>query len=112
MNALAVWLTANEAPAADPAALPPVLQRNANKRDFDARFALARHHLASQRFTEAMDELLEIIMRATRPGTTRRRADLSPSWSCDQTAGQVGGRCAKSGGIELAGKAVAVQSDR
>jgi putative thioredoxin len=35
----------------------------ANKRDFDARFELAQTHFAAQRFTEAMDELIEIIMR-------------------------------------------------
>jgi putative thioredoxin len=35
----------------------------ANKRDFDARFELAQRHLAAQRFTQAMDELLEIVMR-------------------------------------------------
>ncbi|HEY0858511.1 MAG TPA: co-chaperone YbbN [Albitalea sp.] len=34
-----------------------------NKRDFDARFELAQIHFAAQRFTQAMDELLEIIMR-------------------------------------------------
>lgn len=35
----------------------------ANKRDFDARFELAQTHFAAQRFTQAMDELLEIILR-------------------------------------------------
>jgi putative thioredoxin len=35
----------------------------ANKRDFEARFDLAQVHFAAQRFTQAMDELLEIIMR-------------------------------------------------
>lgn len=35
----------------------------ANKRDFEARFAKARVLLAQQRWTEAMDELLEILMR-------------------------------------------------
>ncbi len=35
----------------------------ANKRDFDARFARAQLLLASQRWTEAMDELLDILMR-------------------------------------------------
>ena len=35
----------------------------ANKRDFDARFELAQTHFAAQRFTQAMDELLEIVMR-------------------------------------------------
>ena len=35
----------------------------ANKRDFDARFARARCLMARQRWTDAMDELLEILMR-------------------------------------------------
>lgn len=35
----------------------------ANKRDFDARFELAQTHFAAQRFTDALDELLEILMR-------------------------------------------------
>ena len=35
----------------------------ANKRDFDARFGRARALIARQRFTDAMDELLEILMR-------------------------------------------------
>jgi putative thioredoxin len=35
----------------------------ANKRDFDARFAKAQSLMARQRWTEAMDELLEILMR-------------------------------------------------
>jgi putative thioredoxin len=35
----------------------------ANKRDFDARFGKARQLMASRRWTDAMDELLEILMR-------------------------------------------------
>lgn len=35
----------------------------ANRRDFDARFELAQTHFAAQRFTDALDELLEIVMR-------------------------------------------------
>jgi putative thioredoxin len=35
----------------------------AGKRDFDARFGRARLLMAQQRWTEAMDELLEILMR-------------------------------------------------
>ena len=35
----------------------------ANKRDFEARFELAQSHFAAGRFTQAMDELLEIVMR-------------------------------------------------
>jgi putative thioredoxin len=35
----------------------------ANKRDFEARHELAQVHFAAGRFTQAMDELLEILMR-------------------------------------------------
>lgn len=35
----------------------------ANKRDFEARFGLAQHLMARQEWTQAMDELLEILMR-------------------------------------------------
>jgi putative thioredoxin len=35
----------------------------ANKRDFDARFELAQLHFARGEMTQAMDELLEILMR-------------------------------------------------
>ncbi len=36
---------------------------SANKRDFEARFGLAQLRMAEQRWTDAMDELLEILMR-------------------------------------------------
>ncbi len=57
------WITAQEqaATARPPEALAAAIA--ANKRDFDARFELAQTHFAAQRFTEAMDELLEILMR-------------------------------------------------
>ena len=35
----------------------------ANKRDFDARFDQARWRMAQQHWTDALDELLEILMR-------------------------------------------------
>ncbi len=61
--ACGLWLDACEkAPAArTPEALAAAIA--ANKRDFEARHELAQTHFAAQRFTEAMDELLEIIMR-------------------------------------------------
>lgn len=61
--ALGHWLAAAEkAPQARGAdALAAAIQ--ANKRDFEARFELAQTHFAAGRFTQAMDELLEIIMR-------------------------------------------------
>jgi putative thioredoxin len=36
---------------------------SANKRDFEARYALAQLHMRQQHWVQAMDELLEILMR-------------------------------------------------
>jgi len=57
------WLEACEkAPSARPAdVLAAAIAKD--RRDFDARFELAQTHFAAQRFTQAMDELLEIVMR-------------------------------------------------
>ena len=57
------WLAACEAAAK--ARSPEELGQaiTTNKRDFAARFELAQIHLADQRFTQALDELLEIVMR-------------------------------------------------
>ncbi len=63
IQALADWLCAAQAAPG----LPPVaaLQSSiaANKRDFDARYALAQQHMAAQQWTAALDELLDILMR-------------------------------------------------
>ena len=61
--ALGQWIAACERVAAglNPADLRAAI--DANKRDFDARYALAQGALAHGQFTAAMDELLEIIMR-------------------------------------------------
>jgi putative thioredoxin len=63
LAAIGQWIAA----AVAAPSLPPVgsLQSAlaANKRDFAARFDLARHHVVAQRWTEALDELLEILMR-------------------------------------------------
>ena len=57
------WLAAFEATASGRPVAELEAAIAANKRDFDARFALAQAHFAAQRFTQAMDELLEILMR-------------------------------------------------
>ena len=44
----------------------------ANRRDFDARYELAQGHFAAGRFTDAMDELLEIVMRDKRGANSSR----------------------------------------
>jgi putative thioredoxin len=61
--ALGLWIVACEQAAG--ARPVDTLQQAiaANKRDFAARYELAQSHFAAGRFTEAMDELLEIIMR-------------------------------------------------
>ncbi|MEQ1683091.1 MAG: tetratricopeptide repeat protein [Burkholderiaceae bacterium] len=63
LDACGHWLSACEtAPhARSPAELRKLLETN--KRDFGARFELAQIHFAAQAFTQAMDELIEIVMR-------------------------------------------------
>ena len=63
LAAFGLWLAACEsAPSARSTdALRTAIAQN--KRDFDARLELAQVHFAAQRFTDAMDELLEIVMR-------------------------------------------------
>jgi putative thioredoxin len=61
--ALGLWLDACEkAPKARPAQqLAAAI--DANRRDFEARYELAQSLMATGRFTDAMDALLEIVMR-------------------------------------------------
>jgi len=61
--AAGLWLAALEAAAVGRPLSELQAAIAANKRDFDARYALAQAHFAAQRYTEAMDELLEILMR-------------------------------------------------
>jgi putative thioredoxin len=108
--ALATWLTAVEdAAGADPAALQAAIA--ANKRDFEARFTLAQLHLAQQRFTEAMDELLEILMRDKAwNGEAARKAYVAILELLAKPAPKPAAE-AKAGTLEIAGKAAVVQSD-
>jgi len=67
IESLQHWISAIEF-AAEQAALDAALagfetRIATGKRDFDARFGKARLLMASQAWTEAMDELLEILMR-------------------------------------------------
>jgi len=61
--ALGHWLDAAERASKARGADALAAAIAANKRDFDARFELAQAHFAAGRFPQAMDELLEIIMR-------------------------------------------------
>jgi putative thioredoxin len=74
LAAAGLWLEACE--RAPETRDEPALRRaiEANRRDFDARYELAQRLMAAQRWTDAMDELLEIVMRdkAWRDETARR----------------------------------------
>ena len=61
LTACGHWLMAMEAMPVSTDVLTAAVA--ANKRDFEARFKLAQSHFAAQRWTQAMDELLEIVMR-------------------------------------------------
>jgi putative thioredoxin len=63
LDALGRWLAAGRAAAGARSAEALAAAIAANKRDFEARFELAQTHFAAGRFTQAMDELLEIVMR-------------------------------------------------
>jgi putative thioredoxin len=116
-EALKQWLDALAFVATDPMGQWPLEKFDAliaaNKRDFDARFAKARVLLASDDWTGAMDELLEIIMRdkkwndeaarKTMVGLLELLTPVVPKGAADHT-----GKSA--GGIELMGKS-AVQED-
>ena len=68
------WLTACEASTGARSAAELEAALVADNRDFEARFSLAQHHFSARRFTQAMDELLEILMRdkAWRDGLARK----------------------------------------
>jgi putative thioredoxin len=117
LAALGVWLAACEGSddRRDQAALTAAIA--ANKRDFDARFELAELHLVAGRRTEALDELLEILMRDKAWAEQKARKtyvailELMTRPAAPATAGK-GGEAPKKGALEIAGKAaVAPSSD-
>jgi putative thioredoxin len=67
LDSLQRWLNAIDFAAEKQANTGAIAQFDSqialNKRDFDARFAKAQMLMASQAWTDAMDELLEILMR-------------------------------------------------
>lgn len=64
LDSLQRWMAARDAQVDASTQATELQARIANnKRDFEARFALAQQHMAHNRWTEAMDELLDILMR-------------------------------------------------
>ncbi len=111
LEALSHWIAAQrKAGAARPAdALAAAIA--ANKRDFDARFELAQTHFAASRFTAAMDELLEIVMRDKAwSGDLARKTYVAILTVMAKPAPKPAAGEAK-GALELTGKAAAVSAD-
>ena len=111
LEALSHWIAAQrKAPTARSAeALAAAIA--ANKRDFDARFELAQTHFAASRFTQAMDELLEIVMRDKAwNGDLARKTYVAILALMAKPAPKPAAGEAK-GALELTGKAATVSAD-
>jgi putative thioredoxin len=111
LAALGLWLQACERAlqARSPAELDAAIA--ANKRDFDARLELAQLLMAAQSFTEAMDALLEIIMRDKNWNEQLpRKLYVAILELLSKPAPKPAAAEAKSA-LELAGKAPVISSD-
>jgi putative thioredoxin len=112
-SALGLWLEACQSVSAATARSAEQLSAAlaADKRDFDARFERAQGLLAAQHFTEAMDELLEILMRDKAWGEQRaRKLYVAILELLTKPAPKAVAAEAK-GALEIAGKAATVASD-
>ncbi|MEP7301314.1 MAG: tetratricopeptide repeat protein [Caldimonas sp.] len=107
------WLAALEAaPAARPVeALNAALA--ADKRDFDARFELAQALFAHGEFTEAMDQLLEIVMRdkAWKDGLARKNYVAILEIMAKPASARTAAAVPKQGTLEVAGKMATAPGD-
>ena len=84
----------------------------ANRRDFDARFELAQTHFAAGRFTEAMDELLEIVMRDKAwNGELARKTYVAILELMSKPAPKAAAVETQKGALEVTGKAAAAPAD-
>ena len=108
------WIAASEAAAtARPVDTLQALLAT-NKRDFDARFELAQRHFAAQRFTGAMDELLEIVMRdkSWRDELARKTyVAILEAMAKPAAPKPKAEAAAPKGALEVAGKMVTTSSD-
>jgi putative thioredoxin len=83
----------------------------ANRRDFEARFDLAQGHFAAGRRTQALDELLEIVIRDKDwNGQLARKTYVAILELMTKPAPKAGPEQAK-GALELVGKTQAAGSD-
>jgi putative thioredoxin len=111
LDALAHWIAAQRKAATARSADTLAAAIAANKRDFDARFELAQTHFAAGRFTAAMDELLEIVMRDKAwNGDLARKTYVAILAVMAKPAPKPAAGETK-GALELTGKAAAVSAD-
>lgn len=110
-GALGLWLEACEAApgARTVEALDAAIA--ANKRDFEARFERAQTLLAAQRFTDSMDELLEILMRDKAWSDQRARKLYVAILELLTKPPPKPAAAEAKGALEIAGKSVALASD-
>ena len=110
--ALGHWLAAGEQVASARSAEALAAAIGANKRDFDARFELAQLHFAAGRFTQAMDELLEIVMRdKTWRDELARKNYVAILELMSKPAPKPSATEAKKGTLEVTGKAAMAAGD-
>jgi putative thioredoxin len=111
LAAVGHWLAACEKAPSARTADTLAAAVTANKRDFDARFELAQTHFAAQRFTQAMDELLEIIMRdKSWNGELARKTYVAILELMAKPAPKAAAAQAK-GALEVSGKNVVASAD-
>ncbi len=106
------WLDACEqaTSARSPEALAAAIA--IDRRDFGARFELAQTHFAAQRFTDALDELLEVVMRDKAwNGELARKTYVAILELMGRPAMAPADAAAPKGTLELAGKIVAASAD-
>ena len=112
LDACGHWLSACE--SAEHARSPHEIEQAiaADKRDFAARFELAQIHLAGQRFTQAMDELLEIVMRDKAwNGELARKTYVAVLELMSKPATAKPEAAAPKGTLEIAGKGAPASAD-
>lgn len=109
--ALGLWLQASEAAPTLRSADALRAAIAANRRDFDARYELAQSHFAAGRFTDAMDELLEIVMRDKQWNEQlARRTYVAILDLMSKPAAKAAPEAAK-GALEVAGRPTAAAGD-
>jgi putative thioredoxin len=109
--ALGLWLDTAEAVRTAPSLDTLEAAIATNKRDFDARFQRAQHLFIDQRPTEAMEELLEILMRDKAWAEGRARKFYVAILELMTKPAPKAAQAEQQGTLELTGKSTVASSD-